>query len=252
MKNVLLLFLMIFLVSCEQDDEVILDENILSEYIELNRDLEQTDLIACAGGKDEGLSGNNTLAPTSIFFYPIEGASDFRYYETESISEGIDYSSYIRKELPSEPVFNGYLYKFNNEPFAGERMGIVTYKTPGKLHVCNPIRLKTNVKPTEVNADLVTIFENGVSPSFIWEDGAIPENVIYFQVISDLAGNLISGTYTFDKNFTFYNLDNVVLNITDESSSPVLEANKEYKFTMMGVSEDNWVNLLIETTFQTN
>ena len=115
----------------------------------------------------------------------------------------------------------------------------------------NPIKLKINTKPTEVNADLLTIIDDGVTPTFRWDDGLIPENAIYFHVVSDLDDNLISGTYTFDREFTFYDLDNVVLNITDPSTTPLLEPNQEYKFTMMGVSLDNWVNLLIETRFTT-
>ena len=129
-------------------------------------------------------------------------------------------------------------------------MGVVTYKTPGKLHVCTPIRLKTNEKPTETNAALVEIDEAGVHPSFSWEDGLIRENVIYFQVISDEAGNLISGTYTIEKAFTFYDLSNVVFNITDSTTTPALEPNKIYRFTLMGVSEDNWVNLFSEIPFE--
>ena len=114
------------------------------------------------------------------------------------------------------------------------------------------IRLKTNIKPTELNPNLVTITEDSVNPSFSWNDGIIKENVIYFQVISDSANNLISGTYTTEKDFTFYKVDNVVLNITDSSSIPRLEIGKKYTFTMMGVSEDNWVNLLIEKEFTVN
>jgi len=237
--------------ACNKNEVIVLQENILADYIQLNSSLELTDLIACAGGKEGGLF-NIATEPTSVFFYPIKGATDFRYFEAENIADSLDFSQYLEKDLPSEPIFNGYLWKFNNEPFAGERMGVVTYKTPGKLHVCTPIRHKTNVKPTEVNSSLVSIVENGVNPTFIWEDGLIAENVIYFQVISDMDGNLIAGTYTYEKEFTFYDLENVVLNITDPASTPALEPNKSYKFTMMGVSEDNWVNLLIEKGFTTN
>jgi len=36
-------------------------------------------------------------------------------------------------------------------------------------------------------------------------------------------------------------LDNVVLNITNDKVVPVIDASENYNFTMMGVSEDNWV-----------
>lgn len=251
MKKYLLLFLGFSIFACNDDDSVSLNNDILSDYIEANNDLEMSDLIACAAGKENGLF-NIPTEPTSVFFYPIEGATDFRYFEAENVADSLDFSKYEAKELSSEPIFNGYLWKFNNTDFDGERIGVVTYKTAGKLHVCTPIRLKTNDKPTEINANLLTVTDNGVNPIFAWEDGLIDENVIYFQVISDMDGNLISGTYTIDKQFAFYDLDNVVLNITDPDLMPMLEPNQEYKFTMMGVSEDNWVNLLIEKVFTTN
>ena len=223
----------------------------LEDYLAENAGLERTDLIACAAGSEEEWDSEGTY-PTSVFFYPIEGASDFRYFETKKLKDSLDFSTYRQKELTDDPVFNGYLWKFNNTEFKGERMGIVTYKTPGKMHVCKPIRLKTNEKPTEQTTQVLTITENGVTPMFEWMDGITPENAIYFQVISDLNGNLISGTYTFEKNFTFYNLDNVVINIRDIDPAPELEPNTEYRFTLMAVSRDNWVNLVAETTFNTS
>ncbi|TRX60638.1 hypothetical protein FNH22_06225 [Fulvivirga sp. M361] len=249
MKGAVFLGMVLMLSSC-QKDEAFLQENILADYILLNSSLQLTDLIACAGGKEDGLFGQDDT-PTSVFFYPVTGATDFRYFEAENIADSMDFSKYVVKDLTDDPVFNGYLWKFNNTPFTGERMGVVSFKTPGKLHVCTPIRLKTTVKPTELNESLVMVSENGTSPSFSWEDGSIEENVIYFQVISDEKNNLISGTYTFDKEFTFYDLSNVVLNITDTTSVPILKPNANYTFTMMGVSEDNWVNLFIEKEFNT-
>ena len=249
MKNVIFVTLTLLTLSCRENLD--LQENILADYLQLNANRELADLVACAGGKADGWLGLSS-EPTDVLFYPIQGATDFRYFEAESIADSSNFSKYIAKDLNSEPVFNGYLWKFNNTAFSGERIGIVTYKTPGKIHVCSPIRLKTNVKPTEVNSDLVEIIENGTTPSFIWEDGLIPENIIYFQVISDAANNLISGTYTVEKAFTFYDLSNVVFNITDTTFTPTLAPNQNYKFTMMGVSDDNWVNLVIEQEFSTN
>tara|TARA_B110000037_G_scaffold188288_1_gene219533 strand:- start:56975 stop:57187 length:213 start_codon:yes stop_codon:yes gene_type:complete len=70
--------------------------------------------------------------------------------------------------------------------------------------------------------------------------------------VSDLEGNLISGTYTYEKNFTFYDLTNVVLNIKDVDPALALQPNRTYRITMMAVSQDNWVNLLCEKKFNTD
>ena len=249
MRYIALCIIVLGVLSCSQESQ--LSEEVLEDFLTLNSDLIRADLVACAGGKSEGFLGNE-IAPTDVIFYPIEGAEDFRYFEAPSVADSADFSKYIEKELPYEPLFNGYLQKFNNIPFDGERMGIVTYKSPGRIHVCNAIRLKTNVKPTEVNNDLAVVIENDLNPSFSWEEGTIDENIIYFQVISDADNNFISGTYTIEREFTFYDLSNVVFNITDPSSTPTLLPNQDYRFSLMGVSDDNWVNLFIEKEFSTN
>jgi hypothetical protein len=43
----------------------------------------------------------------------------------------------------------------------------------------------------------------------------------------------------------------VVLNITEEQP-PSLEEGLNYGFTLLAVSEDNWVNLFAERTFKIN
>ena len=238
--------LLLLAFSCNSDDD--LQGLSLADYIENNGSPDLADIVACAGGSESGLFGLET-EPTDVFFYPIEGATDFQYFEAENVADSLNFEKYFKKELTDEALFNGYLWKFNNIPFTGERMGVVTYRTPGNLHACTPIRLKTNVKPTEVNNDLGEVIESGVNPSFVWEDGNIDDSVIYFQVISDANDNFISGTYTIDKEFTFYDLSNVVFNITDTTSVPTLEAGQDYNFTLMAVSEDNWVNLIIQKEF---
>ncbi|MGB0882833.1 MAG: hypothetical protein ACPGSO_07745 [Vicingaceae bacterium] len=224
----------------------------LQDYIAEKSELAISDeLIACAAGIPEGFMGESQY-PTSVFFYPVTGAHSFKYFEAKNIADSLNYEKYVAKELPSIPVFNGYLHRFKNTAFQGERMGIVTYITSGKLHVCTAIRLKTNVKPTEVLPQNVTVTTDSIHPLFEWADGSITENVIYFQVVSDSLNNLISGTYTYDKIWRFYDLSNVVLNIKDVQPAPVLMPNTNYKFTLMGVSEDNWVNIMAEVPFLTN
>ena len=87
-----------------------------------------------------------------------------------------------------------------------------------------------------------------IQPIFEWEDGRFDDTVIYFQAVLTENNDLLSSTYTFDKNFQYYNLDNVVLNIT-EVEPPSLEENINYGFTLLAVSEDNWVNLFSEIVF---
>ncbi|MFK7757668.1 MAG: hypothetical protein AB8B53_12130 [Flavobacteriales bacterium] len=235
--------------SCLKDEDPDPRET-LEDYLCLFTELERSTLIACAGGNSSGLD-NSGIESTDVFFYPEPGATNFKYYEAESVSDSTNYEAYKLIDLPSEMVFNGYMRKIELPPFEGEKMAIVTYQTPGKQHVCDPIRLKTNTKPTEVNSELVTVSQNGVTPAFSWLEGVIEENVIFFQVVSDSEDDLISGTYTLETNFTFYDLNNVVLNVSPVNPEPELIPNANYDFTLMGVSEDNWINMFSVVDFST-
>jgi hypothetical protein len=247
----ILLSLLVF-TACERD-EVVPYTPSLSQYIAEHPTFETSpDLIACAAGVPSGFMGD-TLHPTSVFFYPVEGAYEFRYWETDGPNYDItDRDAFFFKPLPDEPVLNGKLWRFTNTAFEGQRWGIVTYKVGSTLHICRAINLKTNVKPTQIAPELMNVTENGTTPGFQWDDGWYDDNVIYFQIVSDLQGNLISGTYTVERNWDFYDLSNVVLNIHDVTPTPSLVADSTYAFTLMSVSYDNWVNLMGEVQFSTN
>ena len=253
MKYTYFLLLICVFWSCGKQEMIkdVTAEN-LSEYITNNPDnrLVRDSLIACAlGGEVNFLT--NTSFPISILFYPEGNASDFKYFETETIDVNPnDLENYQRKELADSPIFNGYLRRFEREALDRNTWGIVTFKKDGNLHISNPIRLKLNDKPTEYNPSLLSIDQSEkLSPNFIWEDGIIPENVIYFHALLDANGELISGTYTIDRQFQFYNLSNVVLNIRDINPPPSLTPGESYTMVVMGVSVDNWVNLLLEKSF---
>lgn len=80
-------------------------------------------------------------------------------------------------------------------------------------------------------------------PLFSWENDLVGDNAIYFQIVSDINDTVLSATYTFESNFQYYNTSNVVLNVT-EGIPPDFMVNEAYNFTLMDVSEDNWVNVL--------
>ena len=244
MKRIINFLGLLLIVACASSEETI-DTNTLQATINKYEALQQDEVIACAASaKDD----NNI---SYVFYYPIPGATNIQYYETiDTTVDKEDFDKYELKNLTQEPVFNGYLGRFVRE-VNHEAWGIVTYISEGKFHKSNPIRLKNSSKPTEWTAAVSISYPENLSPKFVWEDGVVKENVIYFQVVTDENNDLLSGTYTYDKYFQYYNLSNVVLNVTREIP-PSLTANTLYNFTMMGVSEDNWVNLVVQKPFTTN
>jgi len=112
--------------------------------------------------------------------------------------------------------------------------------------------VKFHEQASVFNADWCSVDLNEpTEPRFVWEEGTTSNNIIFFHVISDQNGQAISGTYTRDLTFQFYDLSNVVLNVTHPDTNPILLPNDNYQFTLMGVSEDNWVNLIIQKDFRT-
>lgn len=235
-----LIICILTLISCDRDNDNA-TQITLSSYIS-EQNFELGAVIACAATEEVT---NNIL----VFYYPEDGASDIRFYETQNIEvDKLDFSSYTQTVIESEPFFNGYLRRFTQSS-AIEKWIIITYELNDEVKISNPIRSKQLSKPT-VWTDAVTIDQTKLGmPVFTWEDNAVDDNAIYFQVISDNQNNLLSGTYTFENSFQYYNTANVVLNITIETP-PELISGDNYNFTLMDVSEDNWVNLVILQTFE--
>jgi len=228
------------ILSCSTDAENILATTLDSAIA--SKEVVVDNVIACA-------ASNSDDDLISVFFYPRPSTTNFRYFETvdESVDKN-DFENYIPVEFPIRDVFNGFLKKFevstNNEKWV-----IVAFDEGGKTHLSNPIRLKQNTKPTEYTSQNIAVEASTNMPSFSWQDGRFSDTKIYFHVVSDAVNNLLSGTYTFERNFQYYNLDNVVLNVT-QGTPPVLKSGSSYNFTLLGVSEDNWVNLFSEIPFQ--
>ncbi|MEE9407917.1 MAG: hypothetical protein V3V28_07570 [Polaribacter sp.] len=246
----LLLFVSISMLlfnSCAEDNDISIPRN-LQEYLDTNTNRDLDEVIACAASVFESTD------ISYVFYYPIEGATEIRYYETaDTTVDENDFSNYRRKNLSTDAVFGGKLKRFvrtNTE----ETWGIVTYLTDGKLHKSNPIKIKIKTKPTEWTNSVSIEYPETIKPKFTWTDGQIAENEIYFQVISDEKNTegeaaFISGTFTKEKTFQYYDTSNVVLDINEGETPADLLVDEEYLFTMMGVSEDNWVNLVIQKSF---
>jgi hypothetical protein len=208
------------------------------------------ELVACAAGGQVGFLENADY-PLNVFFYPELNASDFKYYETEDGNDDPnDLSLFFEKEAVGEPVFNGFLRRYPRSRPDQDVWARVSFIANDTLWYCKPIRLKFNNKPTQFAPELCQVkLDDPQEPIFEWQDGIADDNIIYFQVISDENGNALSGTYTTDLSFQYYHLDNVVFNVTRPNQVMPLEIGETYTFTLMGVSADNWVNLIMEKSF---
>ncbi len=201
----------------------------------------QDSVIACA-------SGSQNEDEFITYVYPRPGVTDVRYFETETdVIDENDYANYQQIDLEKEDIFNGYLNKFTRQS-TEEKWVIITFMENEILNLSQPIHIQHQSGNTLFSDQIEIDQSEQGSPLFDWTPLIHPNDVIYFQVISDASDELLSGTYTFESQFRYYDLSNVVLNVTRETP-PELMPDELYGFTLMGVSDDNWVNTFVQTNF---
>lgn len=236
MKFLKALCLVLLLLGCQSEDTPTLSSSVLSEVLE-NISFEVGAVIACAS------NDANDSNQVNIYFYPEIGSSDFKIYETVSADiNPNEFSNYTRSDIQNTPLFNGFLSQFSKVENQ-EKWFIVTFQLEDEVKVSNPIRSKQFSKPSLFNLDITINQDTAQMPLFSWENNAVGDNAIYFQVVSDAQSTVLSATYTFESNFQYYNTSNVVLNVT-QGDPPNLISGQNHQFTLMDVSEDNWVNAL--------
>lgn len=234
------------LMGCATDDRNPIDnfqENTLTAFI-AGKEISESNVIACAGS-------TSNESQVRVYLYPRPGATDIRYFETlDATVDPNNFENYSEIRPPIQGLFNEFLQFFEVAP-ENEKWVIITFEEAGIVNISNPIRLKHRSQPTEHLPENVNITnaERVLNPQFTWIDGTFEDTVIYFQVVSTNQNDLLSGTYTLDRNFQYYILDNVILNITEEEP-PMLELGVDYNFTLLSVTEDNWVNLFSEISFR--
>ena len=242
-RKLLYIFIFSSIFSCTEDNDITVPRN-LQEYIATSSNNGLGEVIACAASVNASL--------TYIFYYPEKGATDIRYYETDSLDvDEKDFSKYRRKNLTITNVFGGKLQRFSRSD-SDENWCLVTYVLNGELHKSNPIRLKNATSETTYTDKVTIDYSAGtLKPKFTWTDQVtIDDNATYFQVISEKEEDeFVSGVFTKNTFFQYFETSNIETNINVPETPNDLVEDTEYLFTMMAVSEDNWVNTVIEEAF---
>ncbi|QVY67377.1 hypothetical protein [Polaribacter sp. Q13] len=214
----------------------------LEEYVALNSSKTIESALAFAASS----SGSKSLS--YIYYDFLTGSSAMRYYETDNTLVGKnDFSNYRRKMLKDEAVYGGKLRRYNRTDDA-ESWCIITYVIGETLHISNPVKIKNQNRPTEWFTDLTIDASESLMPKFTWADGSYKENVQYLEIVTDSDSDLLSGTFTEDKMFQYYDTSNVTSKINLETPAALI-LNEDYKITVMGLSDDFWVNLMIQENF---
>jgi hypothetical protein len=231
------------LASCNKKSE----ESHLEQFIAENQGLSEDFLIACAAGNMNEFMGS-TERPISVFYYNVDGASTATLYVKSEEGTKDEFCYYSKVEEVPESLFNGRMGRFAvTSEYAGKWV-IVAYNTGTTYNISDPILMRADTHPTvDINAD-IEIFGTSTEPEFNWLSDNVAGNVIYFSLITNASDDFVSGVYTEEKMWNFYDLSNVVLNVTP-TMNPTLSTQESYTYINMGVGEDNWVRTFGELPF---
>ena len=237
--------------GCRKDDQD--SSQTLQAYIDDQAQWKpHNQLVACAAGGQEGFLDDPT-APLSMFFYPKLYSTNFKYFESSSLEiDTGDLAQFIERDVPIEPLFNGFMARFPLPKPSEDRWARVSFVSNDTLWYCKPVRYKIYEKPTQFRPEILSVsIDSAFQPTFHWPSEGDASNIIYFQIVVDERGDALSATYTTEKTFSYYILDNVVFNVTRPGPILPLLPQRDYSIVLMGISDDNWVNTIAETSFRT-
>lgn len=213
----------------------------LQDYIN-NFDAASDALVSCAASNGEDLS------KSVIFYRSIPNSSNIQLWHSETYSQDLTNYSLV-EDVTVESLFNGFMGKLEENINHGAV--IVSFDVSDTVVYCKPIELLNQNQATVRNESITIDQTELLEPNFQWTNSTIDPNSIYFQLIVNTDSNLaVSGTYTYENQFQFYNLSNVVFNVTEEPN-PMLKGNSNYQITLMQVSDNNWVHTISTKSFNT-
>ncbi|GAB5417939.1 MAG: hypothetical protein Crog4KO_23130 [Crocinitomicaceae bacterium] len=243
MRILTILLGLFILTSCNKKPE----QSELEEFIAENQGRTEDFLIACAAGDINGFMGS-TERPISVFFYNVDDASSAMLYVKSEEGGKDEFCYYSRAEEIPESMFNGRMGRFSVSTEYNGKWVIVVYNTGDTYNVSDPIFIRADTHPTvDISSKIITQ-GSGSQPQFNWLSDFVKGNVIYFSLISNANNDFVSGVYTKEKYWNFYDLSNVVLNVTP-TMNPTLDTQESYTYTNMGVGEDNWVRTFGSVAF---
>ena len=249
--KIFLIAIVVICISCDKDADPAASS--LEAYIQQNPEWRpHNELVACAAGGQQGFLDDPT-APLSMFFYPKLYSTNFKYYETEGdVTDADDLSLYLEKDVPWEPLFNGFMARYPLPKPETDRWSRVSFVSNDTLWYCKPVRLRINEDPTNFLPEIIEInFDEDAQPDFSWPLAQDPNTIIYFQIVVDERGDAVSATYTNERKFSFYETSNVVFNVTRPGPVLPLQRNQEYSFVLMAISDINWVETIAQKSFTT-
>lgn len=208
--------------------------------------VQEDSLIACAFSGDYGFLPGGLPGEMRVLAYAYFPDVMFFYFRAEA-GAGTAFTDFRFLPAPeAQPVANNFFEVLPRSAEGGNF--IVAHRRGSRLFISNVIELKPDQPTVDGSGDLVVDLSAPANPDFSW--GPDPgDNAIFFELLTDASGNVVSGTYTTEPSFRYYDLSNVVLNVSPGVPPAALPTDNAYRMTVMGVGGNNWVNFMLDVEF---
>lgn len=231
----------VLFVSCDKIKVQTLEEFMTAQTLSPS-----DDLVACAASTLV-LSMDFPPVHTMVYYKTVEGQGDIKVWYSEAFSQ--DFSKYQEITVNDVRIHNNFMGSALMNLQSGSI--IVSTSTEDEFIYSKPIEILSDEITTVIHTDVEVDLANGLNPFFTWPESTVDSESIYFHLIVDMVNDdAITGTYSYENTFTFYDLNNVVFNVT-EKENPELLSNTNYLMQVMHVSDNNYVTKITRAEFTT-
>ncbi|NQV53192.1 MAG: hypothetical protein HQ500_08405 [Flavobacteriales bacterium] len=233
---------MITMVACQKDAAI--DEGGLAAETLINQVADhQAERIQYTAF---GFVGNHPSFERVTDGFPIhayavipEGASEVRYFETDSLQFRDSLRAYRRQHVRFERLGDGLLVRALRENIRRDRFVRMTYRLDDSLFITPAITLRAASLNSAKMDDIESGWNSEGYYAFNWR--SVPGSDRYFIVLRDRSGDALIALTTERTSFQWYDLRSVALNFFPALRDPQLVEGNPYTMSIYAITQRGWL-----------
>lgn len=177
--------------------------------------------------------------PIHLYLAAPNGASNLRYFETDSLRFRDSLNLFRQRRMAFERVGNGLMIRGAREDIRTDRYVRVSYTVGDSFYVTPPMTLRAATLETGTIDGIRSATNAQDFYQFSW--GGVPGTDQYFLVLEDVSGDAIMGLTTERSSFQFYDLRNVRENFFPQLRDPQLVEGASYTLHIYALTTRGWL-----------
>lgn len=238
------------LVGCEKDDAIPLEE-LGSTHLIDHLGMHPKERIAfhafgCVGNHPS-FDRDNGRSSIQAFLIAPQNASDFRYYETDSLRYKDSLGMYKELDIPFEAFGDGLFMGASRDQVRRDRYARMTYVLNDSLYVTPAIALRAASLTTSDLGEIETSANEQGYFEIDWR--SVPGTDQYLLILRDRSGDALVGLTTERSSFQWYDLRSVRKDFFPGLRDPRLVEGAEYECSIYALTERAWLTSFGRQTF---